>query len=296
MKPDFLVIGAQKCATSSLCERLARHPAVFLTEPKEPYFFSHSDVWRRGWGWYESLFADSGAARARGEGSTTYTQHLLYPEAAERIARHLPEARLLFIARDPLERIRSHWMHLRARENRETLPFDEAVRTRPEYLDHSRYGHQLSFYDAHFPPERILVLFFEDYRRDPEEVTRRALAHLGVDPAEGAARRGRESAGARHASAEGRVDTPVTGIVRRLPGFRTLRDAAPGPLREALRRVLKRPIGERPMWSEEARAWALERIGEETRAFLRRHGKSEDFWPSVGGRPLEPVRAGDAES
>ena len=138
MKPSFLVIGAQKCATSSLCDMLGRHPDVFTPDPREPNFFSHADVWRQGWDWYESLFAGAEGVKAIGEGSTAYTMQARYPETAPRIARHLPEARLIYIVRDPLERMVSHWMHMRARGNREKLPFNEAVRNDSWYLDNDR--------------------------------------------------------------------------------------------------------------------------------------------------------------
>ncbi len=272
--PDFLVIGAQKSGTSSLCDVLGRHPQIFMTDPKEPYFFSHPEVWARGLEWYRDLFAGAGAARAAGEGSTTYTQHHLHPDAPARVIEHLPDARLIFIARDPLERMRSHWMHLRSRAGRESRPFTEAVRSRPEYVDNSRYDHQLSFYRDHYGPDRLLVLLFEDYRRAPDATVRRCLEFIGADPDVVPAPR--ESA--RHASDRGRVDTPATAVLRRIPGFERLRDLAPGGLRSVLRQALKQPIGERPEFDRATRAWAIEQVRDDARAFLRRYGLREDAW------------------
>lgn len=81
MTPNYLVIGASKCATSSLCANLGQHPDVFMTHPKEPSFFSHDPIYARGWDWYLSLFEDAGDVSARGEGSTSYTKAFAHPHA-----------------------------------------------------------------------------------------------------------------------------------------------------------------------------------------------------------------------
>jgi hypothetical protein len=274
VKPNFLIIGAQKCATSSLCDLVGEHPDVFMTQPKEPYFFSHGEVWARGWSWYESLFEGGRGASAAGEGSTTYTQCGLYPNAAPRIAEHLPQARLIYIVRDPLERIRSHWMHLRARGNREPDPLAVAVFKRPEYVDNSMYKRQIDQYRASFADDRILVLFFEDFEKAPRETCRHVFEFLGVDPSFEPADPERP----RHVSAERREDRPGAGIVRRLPFFTELRDAAPKSLREPLRRVLKRRLAERPQWTKESQAWVVAQVRDDARTFLKRYGR-EGLWP-----------------
>lgn len=274
MRPNYLVIGAQKCATSSLCALLGEHPDVFMTTPKEPYFFSSPAIWVKGWSWYESLFDDAGDCRAVGEGSTTYTQNGLYPEAPARIARHLPHARLIYIVRDPLERMKSHWMHLRSRENNETRSFNIAIRERPEYLDNSRYCRQIDWYRAHFSDDQILVLFFEDFRRDPRAVLRCCFEFLQVDPSveiEGVT-------AARHASSSLRVDRPILTPLRRLPFFREIRDAVPDRLRHGLWRVFKRPIDPRPEWDEDVRRWAIGQLLDDSRAFLERYRPRDGWW------------------
>jgi len=273
VKPNFLAIGAQKSATSTLCDLLARHPDVFVTDPKEPYFFSHDEVWAKGMAWYESLFDGARGERAVGEGSTTYTMRFLYPNAAERIAEHLPEAKLLYIVRNPLERTASHWVHMRSRGGRETRPFGVAVREAPEYLDNSMYLRQIDVYRRWWPDERICVVFFEDFVRDRAAVMRRCFEFLGVDPGVDVA----FDAHAKNVSAGSREDTPLLSPLRKLPVFDRLRDAAPKGLRESLRRVLKRPT-QRPTWDDASRAYAIERLREDSHAFLERYGKPRDFW------------------
>ncbi len=274
MRPNFLVVGAQKCATSTLCEVLGSHPDVFMTDPKEPYFFSHDEVFSRGWKWYESLFAGAAGRRMLGEGSTTYSQRGLYPAAAERIAQGLPGVRVLYIVRHPLQRIESHWMHLRAHGGRETRPFAQALRERPEYIDNTLYLRQIDVYRALLGEDRTLVLFLEDLRADQPAVLRRCFEFLGVPPDAPLA-----AAGARlNVSEEKRVDTPLLRPFRRVPLFGALRDAVPPALREPFRRILKKPIEGRPEWSDDSRRWAIARLRDDNRAFLRRSGKPDDFW------------------
>ncbi len=273
--PTFLVIGAQKSATSSLCALLGQHPDVFMCEPKEPYFFSHDEIYAKGRAWYESLFAGAENHDAVGEGSTTYTQHHLYPDAPERVAEALPDAKLVFMARHPIERIISHWMHLKTKGGRETLPIDQAVRERPEYLDHSRYHHQLSFYRERYDASRFHLMLFEDFKQSPERETRVCLSFLGVGPQ---AWRPEDAARVRHASSEGRADTGALRPLRRIPGFSALRDLAPTSIREPLRRLLKRPVGDKPELSVDTRRWLEDQLRDDAHAFLASAEKPADYW------------------
>jgi len=95
MKPNFLVIGAMKCGTTKLCHLLGQHPDVFMCEPKEPEFFAKDKKYKRGWDWYESLFTAGEGKTAIGEGSVTHTKSLRFPNAASRIVKHLPDAKLI---------------------------------------------------------------------------------------------------------------------------------------------------------------------------------------------------------
>jgi sulfotransferase family protein len=179
MLPTFLLIGAMKAGTTTLYSYLARHPDVFMTTLKEPNFFN--DHWHRGVGWYERLFAPAGGALARGEASVRYTSFPDDPECPGRIASVVPEVRLLFLVREPLHRIRSHYLHEVA-ALRERRPLERALRENPIYLDRSRYAMQLERYLEHFPRERLLVVRAEDLFRAPLEVLPRVYAFVGVDP------------------------------------------------------------------------------------------------------------------
>jgi hypothetical protein len=159
MRPNFLVIGAPKAATTSICTHLGKHPEVFMCRPKEPFFFAYDHVYSRGWEWYESLFADANGATAIGEGSTVYSQLRTFPNTLNRIVQHVPDARIIYAVRHPLDRIQSHWIEMTS-QGLTMSPFNQAVREDPQYIDASSYYHQLQAYREYFPEERILIVFY----------------------------------------------------------------------------------------------------------------------------------------
>src|SRR5258706_1394558 len=136
MRPNFLLVGAMKCATTTWWQILRCHPQIFMPADKEPGFFSWDDKYSRGWNWYEALFSDAEGKLAIGEASTFYTKQMLFPEASHRIARHLPDAKLIYVVRNPIVRIESHWRHLLSRGL--NLSLEELLR-KPDIVDISCY-------------------------------------------------------------------------------------------------------------------------------------------------------------
>jgi hypothetical protein len=177
--PNFLVIGAMKAGTTSLYHYLRAHPEVFMPGIKELDFFAEEGNWRRGWGWYARQFRDAGKAVAVGEASTVYTKYPEYRAVPERIAAHLPDARLIYVVRDPIERIRSHYQH-RVAVGAEKNPVGRAVLENPTYLNFSRYTFQIEQYLPHFSRDRLLVITSESLRGDRLDTIRRVYAFLGV--------------------------------------------------------------------------------------------------------------------
>jgi hypothetical protein len=78
-KPTFIVVGAMKCATTTLCDLLSKHPDIFFSNPKEPDFFCRNEIYQRGTCWYEALFQCGESKKAIGEGSTSYTNSYCFP-------------------------------------------------------------------------------------------------------------------------------------------------------------------------------------------------------------------------
>src|SRR5688572_24468381 len=111
MLPNFFIIGAMKAGTTSLWQYLRRHPEIFMSKLKEPGYFTEELRWDQGIEWYRSLFDDAGSARAVGEASTSYTKWPRFAGIPARMHALVPEARLIYLVRDPGDRIRSHYIH-----------------------------------------------------------------------------------------------------------------------------------------------------------------------------------------
>jgi hypothetical protein len=184
MLPTFLIVGAMRSGTTSLARSIGAHPDVFMVPTKELHFFdSHFD---RGIDWYESHFADAGAAGAIGEATPRY----MYLEpAAARMASVVPEAKLVVILRDPVDRAYSHYWMNRARAF-ETLSFADALAAEADrgpgryaYVGRGRYLEQLQRLCRHYPREQLLVLFLDELRARPQETFSAAVTFIGVGDA-----------------------------------------------------------------------------------------------------------------
>lgn len=192
-KPNLFIIGAMKSATTYFSQLLGAHPSIFVSVPKEPCFFSDPEIlreaypeaWQRGF-WrslddYLSLFAQAGDAKVIAEASTTYSMAPLFSGVPERILAFNPQARFIYIMRDPVERTVSHYWH-RATYWGERRPMPQAIRSDRIYTDVSYYAMQLQTYLRHVSRDRIYVLTYEALIADPIEELRQAFNWLGVDP------------------------------------------------------------------------------------------------------------------
>jgi hypothetical protein len=151
-----------------------------MSPEKEPSFFAKETVWSRGEDWYLKLFAAAESKPVIGESSTAYSRIPLFPGVPERIAKFNPEARFIYIMRDPIERIISqYWYHVRFwGERRDMLT---AIRENPQHTDTSNYAMQLASYFERFSSDRIATLTFEELSRNPSNISRQIFAWLGVD-------------------------------------------------------------------------------------------------------------------
>ena len=179
--PDFLVIGAMKCATTTLHEQLARQPGLYLSRPKEPNFFSDDAVWAQGFGWYASLFRDAPPGALCGESSTHYTKRPTFPHVVRRMAAALPHVKLVYVMRHPLERLVSHYVHEQTVGRLdEGVDVDEALEACPELVDYGRYAYQLEPYIEAFGAVRVLPVFFDRLVRHSQEEFERIGRFLGM--------------------------------------------------------------------------------------------------------------------
>jgi len=177
--PDFIIIGAMKCATSTLHVQLAEQPGFFMTEPKEPNFFSDNEIWDRGLEWYEALYANAGDNDLCGESSTHYTKLPTYPDTVRRIADHTGAAtRFIYVMRHPVDRLISHYVHEWS-EGVISVPIDEAIDKHPELVSYGSYGEQLKPYLETFGRERLLPVFFDRLVCCPQEELERICSFIG---------------------------------------------------------------------------------------------------------------------
>ena len=200
--PHLFLIGAQKAGTTSLAYLLDQHPDIAVSNPKEPGFFGAE--YARGLDWYRQCFpeklpqvlldASTGYTMASIDGAPIRKPSVGGGQAGNsavpaepddtvprRIKEHSPNARFVYILRDPVERTISAYWHDR-RAGRSLGPLREAVSAQPFYADVSRYHRQIELYFAHFPRDRFLFINFAELSADPLGVARRCIAFAGLDP------------------------------------------------------------------------------------------------------------------
>ena len=200
---DFLIIGAQKCATTTLFEHLRAHPDIVMPLEKEVPFFTGGD--RSDEAWADFTQSHFGREDGRLWGKAT-PQYMCELATADRIHERMPDVKLVAILRDPVDRTWSHYQMGRRRET-EPRDFDTAVKEllreeqlsasraqpaprheqgfEPEsdfYIAWSEYGRILGHYARLFGPEQLLILYTEDLEADPAGTLDRLLVFLGLAP------------------------------------------------------------------------------------------------------------------
>jgi hypothetical protein len=177
--PNLLVVGAAKCGTTSLHGYLDAHPDIAMSSAKELNFFIPDGTWSRGVNWYRGQFDPT--ATVRGESSTSYTSRPDPDQVAKRVRSVLSDVKLIYLTRDPLERIRSHYHHRHAaRVERRSLRDALGDPDNP-YLPASLYATQLAPFVACFGQDRILVETQERLLTERQACLRRIFRFLDVD-------------------------------------------------------------------------------------------------------------------
>jgi hypothetical protein len=186
MLPNFIHIGAAKCASTWLWRVYQEHPEVYVPANLDNPNFFVGDYYR-GLDWYEkTYFAEWSGEKAVGETSNSY---LIHEPALERISRDLPGVRLTVTLRDPIERSYVHWVHMSRRNFRPEQHMDFGRVLGPYgwhlfrmWIEPSLYAFHLEKVFRHFPRDRVLINFYDDLEEDPGGFLRRFLEFLDVDP------------------------------------------------------------------------------------------------------------------
>ncbi len=202
--PNFFVIGVPKAGTTALHVALAQHPRLYMSEIKEPKYFlcdgpppTHGGpgdaktfrerIWRRED--YEALFARAPKGALRGESTPFY---LYDPNAQHRLHQAVPDARLIAVLRDPIDRAHSNWTHLWSAGLEPEGDFLAACRLEQRrakaswapfwrYLDLGRYGEQLQRLYTRFSREQVLLLRYWQLRDEPARTLDRICGFLGIE-------------------------------------------------------------------------------------------------------------------
>lgn len=298
--PNFFILGAPKSGTTTLYHGLAKHPSVHLSTPKEPYFFE--DEYERGTEFYWRTYfaADWAGQPLIGDARAA---HLYLSYVPRRIFDTVPDARLVAILRNPVERAFSHWWMQRC-HGRDLLGFDDALRenwqaigngdsyegaraeqlwrahlapardhrgvrpvTARPYVEAGHYADHLERYLRHFPRARLCVLFHDDLRRAPLDTMRRLYEFLGLDPAD------MRAAPARENVALTGFSRPLYALSNRLHLDRVLPRKVLAVLRTALSQ-----IGQRPAMSPQARDWLREHYAPYNRRLEALVGRDLAAW------------------
>jgi hypothetical protein len=176
--PDFIVIGAMKSATSTLHNQLSAQPGIFMSSPKEPNFFSDDKVYSQGLDWYSGLFNEAVAENICGESSTHYTKLPDYPQTIQRLKAAIPQPKLIYVMRHPVDRLISHYMHQWS-EGVISCDINQAIDRYPELVDYSCYGMQITPYLQEFGSDAVLPLFFDNLKNSKDKALNRVGEFIG---------------------------------------------------------------------------------------------------------------------
>lgn len=194
--PKFLIVGGIRCGTTSLIRYLGEHPEVGIASTKEPHYFDWNH--KRGDNWYRSFFPLSMSSAAKnlmvGESSPGY---LMDPDAPARAAAAIPDAKLLLLVRNPVERAHSHYRYRQGRGHEPAETFEEALADEPRrmehaaaadrgqlqlrgYFHHGKYAEGLSRWLEYFDSSQVLTLQSEDFYANTPAAFRRVVDFLGL--------------------------------------------------------------------------------------------------------------------
>ncbi len=229
MLPNFFIVGAPKAGTTSLYHYLDEHPDVFMSPLKETNYFSYETTVKQNlyykekgisnWNDYLKLFENSSDKKAIGEASVSY---LFYPEVAQLIKAKFPGSKIIIMLRNPVDRAFSHYqMDYKlgyVNSSLEKIIFNEN-RNAIENLFYQQfillgmYFEQVKRYLDVFGAEKVLIIFFDDFKNDTGKEIKRLYHFLGID----------ESIQLNLGKTHNPFTTPRNGLFRFIYQFKSLR-------------------------------------------------------------------------
>lgn len=244
--PDFVVIGAMKCATSTLADQLNGQDGVFITDPKEPCYFSDDHVYEQGLDSYSRLFEAASPGDLLGEASTHYTKLPNLPDTIARMQAADLDAKFVYVMRHPVDRLISHFVHAWTMKEVQ-VGIEEAVDAGLGLVEFGCYAMQLQPYLEAFGRDRVLPVFYHHMTAHPDDELRRICAFLGLQ-GEPSWNHGQER---QNVSAQRMRTSPLRDALLNAPVLRTVRKWFPRDLRDRVKGLWQ--MKKRPELSEATR-------------------------------------------
>ena len=271
-----LIIGAMKCGTTSLFSYLAQHPQISACSEKEPRFFTNDKKWAKGFDWYQNLWNWNPIEhKVALEASVSYTRIPLRPNAAERIAELKEKAnfKFIYIVRNPIDRIESHYTHGKAQNWAETKqPLSEGINR--HLIEVSQYARQIEEYYKRFPANDILLLNFEYLKTKPLNFVRKVCRFLDIDP--DYKFQGLDTI--HNANNQRLVDESLWKSMSRIKLLRSLAGLMPTKQKQILYNCFGRKIEGNLRLSLEQRNFVLSELREDLRKLSLEYGVDVESW------------------
>ena len=239
--PNLFIVGAMKSGTSSLHNYLATHPEIYMSEFKEPQYFADlgKDISRNKFPTeeaYLSLFQEAGNAKIIGESSTNYSKIPEFIGVPQRIKDFSPEAKIIYIMRDPIERALSHYWERVKRylEGRDML---STIKNEPEIINVGYYAMQLKPYLEVFGRERVFILTLESLQANQAETLQAIFEWLEVDGSFPVPEIGKYNVGEAEVSMF--IGAPLVTLLRQTPIWSVITKLLPKSLSNNIRKLTK---------------------------------------------------------
>jgi len=301
--PTMVVIGAQKAGSTWLMQALGDHPAIFMPRGEVPFFEDPDYDWR-GLPWLKQQLAGSSGEPVVGiKRPSLLARH----EAAPRVARDLEDPRVIAVLRDPVDRAISAYWHTMAGGRIPLRSMNEGLRaildgrddaTWPAgrtILEWGLYDHHLDVWSGHVPPERTLVLLYDDLKKAPEAMLARSFEFLGVDPSHRPTTVASRPMAGKYSMVRQVFGRTTAPLYMRLSEDRTRRYGRSGPLAplamkacRAIDRLVLAPLApnRKPVLADDVRERLVDYFREDVGRLEARLGRPLDGWlrrPAAGG-------------
>ncbi|ELR97382.1 sulfotransferase [Gloeocapsa sp. PCC 73106] len=273
--PNLIIIGAMKSGTTSLHHYLSLHPEIFMSRDKELKFFVEDKNWNQGIDWYKSHFP--GQTKISGESSTGYTKYPVNQRVAEKIHAIIPNAKLIYLLRDPVERVISHYLH-RYIAGTENLQINDALAKleNNDYIYESMYFLQLQQYLNYFPDANILILTLEDLSTNTQQSLEKIFKFLEIESDSYPLKQFKKI----HQSVDKRRKTKLGNFISKMPLIKEI-EKLPSQEKWYLEKIIYFPFSqkvEKPQLEDDIRQKLINYLQEDINSLRKHTGYEFSNW------------------